>query len=65
MSSDRERRLKATGRWFQKPKKIKYLWTNNIFPLLLVAAYFYYIIIRRTKMENLWDKDEKNVPKVI
>jgi len=41
MSSDRERRLKATGRWFQKPKKIKYLWTNNIFPLLLVASLFF------------------------
>tara|TARA_Y100000361_G_scaffold138902_1_gene141498 strand:- start:388 stop:528 length:141 start_codon:yes stop_codon:yes gene_type:complete len=41
MSSDRERRLKATGRWFQKPKKIKYLWINNIFPLLLVASLFF------------------------
>ena len=25
MSKDRERRLKATGRFFQPPKKIKYL----------------------------------------
>tara|TARA_R100001510_G_C7622502_1_gene183078 strand:- start:799 stop:939 length:141 start_codon:yes stop_codon:yes gene_type:complete len=41
MSSDRERRLKATGRWFQKPKKIDYLWVNNIFPILLLASLFF------------------------
>jgi len=41
MSNDRERRLKVTGKWFQKPKKIKYLWANNIFPALLFVSLFF------------------------
>ena len=40
MSSDRDRRLKATGSWFQNPKKVKYLWVNNIFPILLLVSLF-------------------------
>jgi len=41
MSNARERRLKVTGKWFQKPKKINYLWVNNIFPILLLASLFF------------------------
>jgi hypothetical protein len=40
MSSDRDRRLKATGSWFQNPKRVKYLWVNNIFPILLLVSLF-------------------------
>jgi len=43
MSKDRERRLKATGRFFQPPKKIKYLWLNNIFPVVLIISLLFLI----------------------
>jgi hypothetical protein len=39
----RERRLKATGKWFQTVKK-KSLWLNHIFPVLLVVGFIFYII---------------------
>jgi len=43
MSKARERRLKATGKWFQKTKKPKYLWSNNIFPVVLLLSLFFLI----------------------
>ena len=43
MSKARERRLKATGKWFQPTKKKK-LWTNNIFPAILIIGFIVYII---------------------
>ena len=43
MSKDRERRLKATGKWFQKTKK-KSLWINNIFPVILIISFIFYLI---------------------
>jgi hypothetical protein len=39
----REKRLKATGKWFQTVKK-KRLWLNHIFPVLLVLGFIFYII---------------------
>ena len=43
MSKDRERRLKATGKWFKKTKK-KSLWINNIFPAILIISFIFYLI---------------------
>jgi len=43
MNKARERRLKATGRFFQPPKKIKYLWLNNIFPVVLIISLLFLI----------------------
>tara|TARA_R100001510_G_C7635350_1_gene193604 strand:- start:352 stop:489 length:138 start_codon:yes stop_codon:yes gene_type:complete len=43
MNKARERRLKATGKWFQKTKK-KNVWTNNIFPVILIIGFIVYII---------------------
>ena len=40
----RERRLKATGKWFKSDKKNKNLWVNHIFPVLLVVGFIFYII---------------------
>ncbi len=42
LSNDRDRRLKATGQWFQRGKK-KSLWTNHIFPILLLVSLINYI----------------------
>tara|TARA_B100000424_G_scaffold250174_1_gene224659 strand:+ start:288 stop:425 length:138 start_codon:yes stop_codon:yes gene_type:complete len=39
----RERRLKATGKWFKNAKK-KSLWLNHIFPVILVVGFIFYII---------------------
>jgi|TARA_R100001509_G_scaffold160137_1_gene127508 hypothetical protein len=39
----RERRLKATGKWFKTVKK-KSLWLNHIFPVILVVGFIFYII---------------------
>tara|TARA_Y100001970_G_C14154625_1_gene814803 strand:+ start:1093 stop:1233 length:141 start_codon:yes stop_codon:yes gene_type:complete len=44
MSRARERRLKATGKWFKSNKKTKDLWLNNIFPVLLIFGFIFYII---------------------
>ena len=44
MSSDRERRLKATGKWFKSSKLNKNLWLNHIFPVVLVVGFIFYII---------------------
>ena len=41
--SDRERRLEATGKWFQQTKQ-KRLWTNHIWPILLVISLIAYLI---------------------
>jgi len=38
LQHDRERRLKATGRWFQKSKDIQYLWTNHLYPIALIIS---------------------------
>ena len=43
MSKDRDRRLKATGKWFKKTEK-KNLLTNHIFPVLLMVGFIFYII---------------------
>ena len=43
MSKARERRLKATGRYFQPSKKIKYIWVNNIFPVVLFISLLFLI----------------------
>jgi len=43
MSNARERRLKATGKWFKKTKK-KSLWINNIFPIILFVSFLFYLI---------------------
>ena len=40
---DRERRVKATGRWFLNPKKYTTLWLNHIFPVALVVSFMFYI----------------------
>ena len=42
LSNDRERRLKATGKWFQKTKD-RTLWVNHIFPILLLISLINYI----------------------
>ena len=41
--SDRERRLEATGKWFQQAKQ-RNLWTNHIWPVLLVISLIAYLI---------------------
>ena len=43
MSKDRERRLKATGKWFKKSKEKK-LWVNHIFPIILFISFLFYLI---------------------
>jgi len=43
MIKDRERRLKATGKWFKKNTN-KNLWVNNIFPILLIISFVVYLI---------------------
>jgi hypothetical protein len=43
MSKDRERRLRATGKWFAKQQQ-KNLWTNHIFPVLLVISLILFLV---------------------
>jgi len=43
MNRARERRLKATGKWFKKIEKPKNLWVNNIFPIVLLISLFFLI----------------------
>ena len=43
MSNDRERRLKATGKWFAKQQRGR-LWLNHIFPVLLIVAVIFMLI---------------------
>jgi hypothetical protein len=43
MDRARERRLKATGKWFKETAKPKNLWVNNIFPALLLISLFFLI----------------------
>jgi len=43
MNKNRERRLKVTGKWFEKTKK-KSLWINNIFPIILFVSFLFYLI---------------------
>jgi hypothetical protein len=43
MSNDRERRLKATGKWFQSSIKRK-LWVNHVFPILLTVSFIFYLL---------------------
>ena len=40
MNNARDRRLKATGKWFQKTNK-KNLWINNIFSTFPFSFYIY------------------------
>tara|TARA_B100000900_G_scaffold81212_2_gene65460 strand:+ start:1556 stop:1726 length:171 start_codon:yes stop_codon:yes gene_type:complete len=44
LDENRQRRLKATGKWFKTPKTYKRLWLNHIFPILLVIGFIFYII---------------------
>jgi len=43
MSNDRERRLKATGKWFQGSIK-RNLWINHVFPILLTVSFIFYLL---------------------
>jgi len=43
MSNARERRLKATGKWFQRSTK-KNLWVNHVFPILLTVSFIFYLL---------------------
>ena len=43
MNRARDRRLKATGKWFQKTTKYNKVWYNNIFPILLLVSLFFLI----------------------
>jgi hypothetical protein len=43
MDRNRERRLKATGKWFKETTQPKKLWVNNIFPALLLVSLFFLI----------------------
>lgn len=43
MNRARDRRLKATGKWFKKPTKYNKVWYNNIFPILLLVSLFFLI----------------------
>ena len=38
VNDKRMRRVAITGRFFEKPQKIAYLWTNWLYPLALVIA---------------------------
>ena len=38
MNDKRMRRVALTGRFFEKPREIPYLWTNWLYPLALVLA---------------------------
>ena len=44
LQNDRERRLKATGKWFQKTKDIDYLWTNHLYPIALIISLIFVFI---------------------
>jgi hypothetical protein len=44
LQDDRERRLKATGKWFQKTKDKDYLWTNNLYPIALIISLIFLLI---------------------
>ena len=44
LQHDRERRLKATGKWFQKTKDNEYLWTNNLYPIALLISLIFLLI---------------------
>ena len=62
MNRNRERRLKATGKWFKKTEQ-KNLLTNHIFPVLLIVGFIFYIINLQeiTLTKNLWDKESKTL----
>ena len=42
---ERLRRARATGRFFKKTKVDKYLWTNHLYPLALVIALIFVLIV--------------------
>jgi len=44
LQDDRERRLKATGKWFQKSKDNDYLWTNHLYPIALLISLIFLLI---------------------
>ena len=39
----RIRRAKLTGKYFNTNTKPKNLWLNNIFPIVLLISFFFYI----------------------
>ena len=43
MDRNRERRLRATGKWFAKQQQ-KNLWINHIFPVLLVISLILFLV---------------------
>jgi len=40
---ERERRIKATGKWFQRSSEGKILWINHVFPVLLILGFVLYL----------------------
>ena len=44
LDENRQRRLKATGKWFQPSKQNKNLWLNYIFPVVLVVGFIFYVV---------------------
>ena len=39
----RERRKEATGKFFEKQKSVPHIWTNHIYPVLLIISLLFYI----------------------
>jgi len=44
LDENRQRRLKATGKWFQPSKQNKNLWLNYIFLVVLVVGFIFYVV---------------------
>lgn len=62
---DRERRLKAKGTWFQKPKKIK-TWQNHIFPIILILSLVCYLHSYSYAITPSYIQNRKNIiPKMV
>ena len=59
LQNDRERRLKATGKWFQKTKDIDYLWTNHLYPIALIISLIF-VFINLQEYIMYYVKFEKN-----
>lgn len=42
---ERLRRVQSEGRFFEKAKRIPYLWVNHLFPLALVIALIFVLVV--------------------
>ena len=40
----RKRRAAATGRFFKKTEKIPYLWTNHLYPAILIVSLLFVLL---------------------